>query len=78
MKYINITPKGQITIPVHLRRKYNLQPGTQAEVIEERGEVKIKPVKSWDDMFGIFKSNKSYSKKQARKIYMPDVLAGKI
>lgn len=78
MAYTNITPKGQITIPVHLRKKYKLLPRGQVEVFDENGEMKIKPVMSWDDMFGVFKSKKRYTKEEARKIYMPDVVAGKV
>ena len=38
-----VTEKGQITIPVDLRRKFKLLPHTEVEVVEQDGEVVIKP-----------------------------------
>lgn len=38
-----VTEKGQVTIPVELRRKYGLLPHTEVEVIEDGGRVVIQP-----------------------------------
>lgn len=76
--HTNITQKGQITIPIKLREKYNLQPGGKAAIVEENGEIKIKPVKTWNDYYGAFKSTIKYDKKAAQKLYIPKVIAGEL
>jgi AbrB family looped-hinge helix DNA binding protein len=38
-----ITEKGQVTIPVELRRKFGLLPHTEVEVVEENGHVVVRP-----------------------------------
>jgi AbrB family looped-hinge helix DNA binding protein len=38
-----VTEKGQITIPAELRRKFNLLPNTEVEVIEKDGQVVVQP-----------------------------------
>jgi AbrB family looped-hinge helix DNA binding protein len=38
------TIKGQIVIPVALRRKFNIQGGTRIEVFEEKGRIVLRPV----------------------------------
>ena len=38
------TTKGQIVIPVALRRKYNIQGGTRIQVFEEKGRIVLRPV----------------------------------
>ena len=37
------TEKGQIVIPVHLRRKYGIRRGTQVEVLEQEGQIILRP-----------------------------------
>lgn len=37
-----VTRKGQITIPVQLRRKFGIQKNTKLEVKEEEGRIVIK------------------------------------
>lgn len=41
---MNITSKGQVTIPQEIRDKYNLQPNTQVEFVVENDKVYIKPL----------------------------------
>ena len=38
-----VTEKGQVTIPVEIRRKHGLLPHTEVEVIEKDGQVVIQP-----------------------------------
>jgi AbrB family looped-hinge helix DNA binding protein len=40
-----VTKKGQVTIPVKLRRKFNIEEGTRLEVIEMRDGFLFKPKK---------------------------------
>lgn len=37
-----VTEKGQVTIPVELRRKFGLLPRTEVEIVEKDGEVVIR------------------------------------
>ena len=38
-----VTEKGQVTIPVELRRKFGLLPHTEVEIVEHDGHVVIRP-----------------------------------
>jgi len=44
MKRAVVTAKGQIVIPVELRRKLGINKGTQVCVYERNGEIAIKPI----------------------------------
>jgi AbrB family looped-hinge helix DNA binding protein len=50
-----VTSKGQITIPVGIRRKFGIKPGDRVRFIErENGELTLKPkTKSIMDLKGI-------------------------
>jgi AbrB family looped-hinge helix DNA binding protein len=39
---MRITSKGQVTIPVEIREKAGLMPGTEVEFVVDRGSVLIK------------------------------------
>jgi len=47
-----VTRKGQTTIPVKLRLKYNIEEGTRLEVIETEEGILFKPKKSTIDLAG--------------------------
>ena len=47
-----VTRKGQTTIPVKLRLKYNIEEGTRLEVIETDDGILFKPKKSTIDLAG--------------------------
>jgi AbrB family looped-hinge helix DNA binding protein len=40
----NATVKGQVLIPVALRRKYCIKPGTKIQVYEEDGRIILQPI----------------------------------
>jgi len=40
-----VTKKGQIIIPVKLRRKYKIEEGTKLEVIDTKQGILLKPKK---------------------------------
>ncbi|MBP7140406.1 MAG: AbrB/MazE/SpoVT family DNA-binding domain-containing protein [Opitutaceae bacterium] len=42
---MNITSKGQVTIPQRIRNQFGLKPGTQVEFVAEGGKVMLKPKK---------------------------------
>lgn len=52
MTEVSVTPKGQVTIPVELRRKYRIQPGSKVEITEEEGKITIKKITSILDLAG--------------------------
>jgi len=39
-----VTVKGQVVIPVRLRRKFGIKKGTQVSLFERDGEIVIKPI----------------------------------
>jgi AbrB family looped-hinge helix DNA binding protein len=47
-----VTKKGQTTIPVRLRKKFNIEEGTRLEVIETEEGILLKPMKSIWDLVG--------------------------
>jgi len=42
--YTSATGKGQVLIPVALRRKFGIKPGTKIQVFEENGRIVLQPV----------------------------------
>jgi AbrB family looped-hinge helix DNA binding protein len=52
MSYSKITKKGQITVPVKYRRKYNLTEGVVVEFEGAEGELIIRPVPDISDSAG--------------------------
>jgi len=46
MKSYSITPKGQVTIPVEIRKALRLKPGGKVAFILNQGEVKLEPSSS--------------------------------
>ncbi|MEE8329289.1 MAG: AbrB/MazE/SpoVT family DNA-binding domain-containing protein [Thermodesulfovibrionia bacterium] len=43
MTTVKTLSKGQIVIPVELRRKYNIHPGSKLQVIEHNGIIYLIP-----------------------------------
>ncbi|MBI2981484.1 MAG: AbrB/MazE/SpoVT family DNA-binding domain-containing protein [Deltaproteobacteria bacterium] len=55
---MNITTKGQVTIPKEIREKFGLAEGMEVDFVEENGEVKLikKGSRSpFDKVYGILK-----------------------
>ncbi len=54
-----ISIKGQVVIPVAIRRKYGLHPGTVLHVVDTGNGILLKPVteKSVDELRGILKGS---------------------
>jgi len=47
-----VTRKGQTTIPVELREKYNIEEGTRLAVVDTEQGILLKPKKSTLDLAG--------------------------
>ena len=52
---VSITSQGQVSIPIQLRRKLNLEKNRKAIVTEENGKVIIEPVKDFLELAGSLK-----------------------
>ena len=62
MTALSLTSKGQVTVPVTIRRKLQLKPGDRVHFREEKGRVYIE--RDEDDissLFGMFKTKKTAS-----------------
>ena len=44
MSVAHLSPKGQILVPKHLRRKLGLKPGGKVHLAEEEGRLVLTPV----------------------------------
>ena len=44
MRYATVKAKGQVVIPVDLRRKFHIDEGTRVAFLEEEGRLFIQPV----------------------------------
>ena len=61
-----VTSQGQITIPVHIRKLFNLKPGKKVQFIIKNAII-IKPVDDFLSLKGAVKPKKKYSDKEADK-----------
>jgi AbrB family looped-hinge helix DNA binding protein len=52
MTEVSVTRKGQITIPVELRRKFGIEEGSRVGVLEEGGVIVIRKALSIFDLAG--------------------------
>ncbi len=52
MAYSKITKKGQLTVPVSMRKKFQLKPGTRVSFSEKEGDLVIKPLPDIVDSAG--------------------------
>lgn len=50
-KAVRVSSKGQVVIPVKMRRKFNIK--KMVAFKEERGRIYIEPVMTMEDAFGI-------------------------
>lgn len=61
-----MTQKGQVTIPISIRRNLHLEPGDKVIFSQVNGEVRVKPVLDVDSLMGSVKSNRRFSQKLLR------------
>jgi len=52
MTEVSVTTKGQITIPIELRRKFGIEEGAKVEVVEEERGIMIRKLPSIFDLAG--------------------------
>jgi AbrB family looped-hinge helix DNA binding protein len=49
---VKVTIKGQVTIPVKLRKKFNIEKNSKVQIVEEDGKIVIKKQPSIFDLAG--------------------------
>jgi AbrB family looped-hinge helix DNA binding protein len=49
---VAVTSKGQVTIPVELRRKFHIEENSRVQIIEKNGEIVIRKCPSFFDLAG--------------------------
>ncbi len=49
---MSVTRKGQVTIPVELRRKFHIEENSRVQIVEKNGEIVIKKCPSIFDLAG--------------------------
>lgn len=56
---MRVSVKGQIVIPVELRRKYGLEPGTVVRIVDTGQGILLKPIteKTISELRGILKGS---------------------
>ena len=52
MTEVSVTRKGQITIPVEIRRKFGIEENSKVDVVEEEGVIVIRKRPSIFDLAG--------------------------
>ena len=62
-----VTKKGQVTIPVSLRKKLNITSGTKVNFVYENGQIVLKPIPDFRSLRGIIKTDKKYNKKEIER-----------
>ena len=53
MEEVSVTRKGQITVPVALRRKYNIERGTKIKVEDSGSSIVLSVIPKLEDLAGI-------------------------
>ena len=49
---LTVTKKGQVTIPVELRRKFHIEENSKVQIFEKNGEIVIRKCLSFYDLAG--------------------------
>ena len=49
---VSVTRKGQVTIPVEIRRKFGIEESSKVEIVEEEGMIVIRKRPSIFDLAG--------------------------
>jgi len=67
MTIVNVSPKGQLVIPSHLRRKYGIKAPGRAFITEKEGQIVIVPAPTDPvaESRGMLKAKQSLTKMHA-------------
>lgn len=67
MQITTVTQKGQVTIPVAIRKKHKIQPGSKVLFFENEERVEMKPLPDFFSFRGALRSKKKFDIKAMRK-----------
>ncbi len=65
---IKVSSKGQIVIPADVREKYGIETGTELEIEEEEGIIKLIPPVRLTDLCGSWKLEKAEIDKEIEEM----------
>ena len=68
MHITTVTQKGQVTIPIDIRRHLGLKPGDSVQFFKTNGEFRVKPIPNFFSFRGSLKGKKVPSEKTIDKI----------
>lgn len=51
---INVSPKGQATIPKHLRDRFGIETPGRVFIYEKEGKIIVEPLPAVDDLHGAY------------------------
>lgn len=58
-----MTQKGQVTVPVQIRKKLGLKPGQKVVFNQEKGAARLKPAIDFFSLKGFIKTKKKFTVK---------------
>ncbi len=61
-----MTRKGQVTIPVELRKKYGITEGMKVDIVDSPTGVLLRPVPDMEDLAGVDNGKYSHSEMSER------------
>jgi AbrB family looped-hinge helix DNA binding protein len=53
MDVVTLSSKGQIVIPVKVRKKFSLKEGDSLVIVEEKDAIRLQPLVNLSDLWGI-------------------------
>ena len=62
MDEVLVTRKGQITVPVALRRKYGIKEGMKITIGDSGSEIVLKVIPRFEDLIGVDAGKKDINK----------------
>lgn len=75
-----VTSKGQVVVPVFYRKKLGISPGKMVKFSydSQLHKLTLTPVENFLFFKGVLKGRKKYDKKVARKLFVKDLIKGKV
>lgn len=64
MNIITVSPKFQIVIPKHIRKKLNIKPGQKMQILEYKGRIELILEKDLSELRGFVKGIKTEFKRE--------------
>jgi len=68
-----VTQKGQVTIPIEIRKMLGFEKGSKVQFSQENGKVLVRKASDVSSLMGILKSPKKYDQRKAREAIGKDM-----